>query len=1162
VALVIVISLIAMLTVVTVALLLLVGQSTQRTASEVAARQSEALAQTAFEIVLADLGDEMTKGSTTVSVNKLSDNSNYRQFNLSARQQGMRVTTSLLSGAPGAGILVKQSQPTTAFHSWPTVAPNPAPLQRSSSVLTTSGLTPVAAPLWNSPKLIGAAESFSSATAPRWVFVARNGSNPTSFATEMRREKSAGGAANPGFVLGRYAYNLYDTSGLLDINIAGFPLTGGPDAKRVAEKGTLALADLTRLPGMTQQTVDNLARWRHTWQSDSQEYLRGSEAAGWRKMAANDNLFLGRQDLLSFAALHPEMLATQAVPFMTHFSRDLDAPSYRPYPARAKVRRRAVVGGNDAFAKDDEVNPDPNAFNAIRKRPHLFQRFPLERLKYVATPAGATLDPAIAAKAELYFGLRWKGTYWEYVHARTSGDLYTLQDVPAAREPNFFEILRATVLAGSLARQYGAGGFASDDQIASMYALGGLDGSININILEMGACIIDQYDIDSYPTPIVLPGSARPYYIFGKEDVPYLQRMSTIPFRSKPLPGVTVYNYTILPDGTWTTPYTAAATEAYEVSMVLQPALWRPHQPTASYTGPTKFRIRPQHVDLGGGSLFYLVDSWPVPGKTNPPDTRNGDYSYWNGPNYRTTNPELFPKTFSGNEYLEVGLDFNSTAFREPQSVHSPAHSGIANYTIGGNVAPIQTIDADLRGGNNLPASYTQVSGFLVGKALHARLEPGRRGGRFGAGFFRGDPIEVLMEYLAPDGSWRAYQRSEFTYKSTYSSHYHDGNSWYTNAWYWTSFLVDPRTSRFGGLAGTARTWYGGDGDAWGLLFWPEGASLRYKKNRTDTRGSYTAAAGVWSWWTAPAAGTGWSYNGPVEWWMSFNQVGCVENDTIAWDDPFTLAYRDADDLLRPGVAANNEYASTYVGNPMVRRYAISATGALSTNDPVAGRPVVLNRPFRSVAELAYSFRGTPWRDIDFLDPTSPDSGLLDVFSLYEDPKAPATVTPASIRKPRVVAGRINLNTAPAPVIASLLSGVARDQGNNLSAAEADTLANQVVAAVRNGGIPLLSKAELVTRTNSTGTSSLVKNLSNSFASAENRSINDRREAITRGLADATTVRAWTFLLDLVVQSGRLAPTATTLNDFRASAERRYWIHFSVDRLTGELLDVQWENVN
>jgi hypothetical protein len=110
---------------------------------------------------------------------------------------------------------------------------------------------------------------------------------------------------------------------------------------------------------------------------------------------------------------------------------------------------------------------------------------------------------------------------------------------------------------------------------------------------------------------------------------------------------------------------------------------------------------------------------------------------------------------------------------------------------------------------------------------------------------------------------------------------------------------------------------------------------------------------------------------------------------------------------------------------------------------------------------------------------------------------------------------------------------------------------------------PLLSKSELVSRPSATSATatSLITTLSDKFTKAEDRSIMARREAVMRALADGTTVRSWNFTLDLVVQSGQLTPNATDLKQFQSFAERRYWIHFAVDRITGRLLEAQWEPV-
>jgi hypothetical protein len=50
--------------------------------------------------------------------------------------------------------------------------------------------------------------------------------------------------------------------------------------------------------------------------------------------------------------------------------------------------------------------------------------------------------------------------------------------------------------------------------------------------------------------------------------------------------------------------------------------------------------------------------------------------------------------------------------------------------------------------------------------------------------------------------------------------------------------------------------------------------------------------------------------------------------------------------------------------------------------------------------------------------------------------------------------------------------------------------------------------------------------------------------------------------MDLIVQTGRFSSSAQALNQFAVRAERRYWIHFAIDRFTGQVLASQWETVN
>jgi hypothetical protein len=70
-----------------------------------------------------------------------------------------------------------------------------------------------------------------------------------------------------------------------------------------------------------------------------------------------------------------------------------------------------------------------------------------------------------------------------------------------------------------------------------------------------------------------------------------------------------------------------------------------------------------------------------------------------------------------------------------------------------------------------------------------------------------------------------------------------------------------------------------------------------------------------------------------------------------------------------------------------------------------------------------------------------------------------------------------------------------------------------------------------------------------------------QREAAMRALVDSGTTRTWNVLIDLVAQSGRFAPNATSLNNFVVEGEKHYWLHVAIDRFTGKVIDSQLEVV-
>src|SRR5207237_4100322 len=123
-------------------------------------------------------------------------------------------------------------------------------------------------------------------------------------------------------------------------------------------------------------------------------------------------------------------------------------------------------------------------------------------------------------------------------------------------------------------------------------------------------------------------------------------------------------------------------------------------------------------------------------------------------------------------------------------------------------------------------------------------------------------------------------------------------------------------------------------------------------------------------------------------------------------------------------------------------------------------RPVMMNRPFRSVGEMGYAFRDQPFKTLDFSSAGSPDAGLLDLFSVndYSDP--------SSMR-----AGVINLNSHQAPALAAVLGSTIKREytprGVSPPAPPPQPLtateANNIALSLASNTTPVTNKAGLTT---------------------------------------------------------------------------------------------------
>src|SRR6266480_869953 len=109
----------------------------------------------------------------------------------------------------------------------------------------------------------------------------------------------------------------------------------------------------------------------------------------------------------------------------------------------------------------------------------------------------------------------------------------------------------------------------------------------------------------------------------------------------------------------------------------------------------------------------------------------------------------------------------------------------------------------------------------------------------------------------------------------------------------------------------------------------------------------------------------------------------CINN---AASTTTRTGYADRDAIIRPADATYPDPSVAITG---------SSTPYYTTD--LSYHPIILNRPFRNVAELGYAFRDLPWKTLDLFSQNSADAGLLDVFSITDEPA--------------MVAGRVNLNT-------------------------------------------------------------------------------------------------------------------------------------------------------
>ncbi|MBN8711323.1 MAG: hypothetical protein BGO12_20115 [Verrucomicrobia bacterium 61-8] len=1229
--------------------------SLQRQISQASASQAaaEVFAKGAVNTIIGDLRQEILAGSTNISTN-----SSYPVY------YPVKATTMVpaLSGfSTNAGLenVVKVSRSGSNFFSGTNYNTTDYPSTNRAAQLSTTAASQngryLSLDRWNAALLLGKNNTNSATdltpanfTAPDWILVARNGSNPTSWNANMRWS-----ATSSSTVVGRFAYVIYDEGGLLDMNAAGFP--PGSDTNLVASKGSLATADLSVIPGMTADAISALVGWRNfvtggasgsfpgysfstAGQSNYFETMR-TNTVGFLRTAntslsggKSDRMFVSRQQLIQFltqgvAGSAAEKAALQnSLRYLGTFSRDLEQPSFRPDPNRPKNTLSPNIGvtggtpgignGNDAFSTDgsiqDAVNPALLTVRGADGEPVLKRRFPLSRLALLK-PNPSSAD---AAKIKDYFGLSWDSAnnYWIYDHGNPT-KILRLSEVPAGREPDFFEILKAAIHVDSLGKQFGG-----LDSPATPHGQNGItveeqrmyDGETQSQIARIAANIIDQYDEDSYPTAINFSG--RNFY--GVENLPYLAGWQQMWYRLRHLTAADIAPDAVDEKGDEVSflPPDAKGNRGnvfpYESAVMIQPIIWNPHAPdtrTNPPDVPTEFRVYAGGTaNNARGDIDYYTtchaevarDWWASPEKTVLTDTFPASDTYATATGMTPVSDTLyrFPDATinPSKSILTFNTGVGAAAFQEPYRLRAPDFPSGSNASNdqGYPAGRLTVNDATLVAADG---GLSTVIGFFCGKAWTGPCISSDNTQKWLSYGRVSVDLKLTLQYKK-GGSWYTYDviPNVFNLSSNTSTvdNTDDNMDILPNIYirtFRTCLRADPRTNRWG-LFHLA-TWpsvNSSDVPA-GLDFLGDNGVDQVKDSKGNTnvkhpryilpqgitwKPSATSSYRAQGTANGPAA-PGWinpSLWNPADLMVNLARTpnGNPNSGTSTSATPGAkYYYADPDGVVRRASGWNfsgSDGLPLYTGN-------------------TDSRPVVLNRPFRSVAELGYVFRDIAWKNLDVFAPESADTALLDVFCLNELDNAPDDVT---------VAGRVNLNTRQPKVLEALISGVSKAEGGVLTSTEAAGAAKKLVDWTTDGsttssGIslkgPLRNRGELIgkyiTNTpyasppNLSGYQNPILNPETTFrgfaseltsggvfSASADRSIPRRTESVIRALADAGNTRTWNLLVDLVAQVGRYPDHATSLDQFVVEGETRFWVHLAIDRLTGKIIAEQWEAVS
>jgi hypothetical protein len=185
----------------------------------------------------------------------------------------------------------------------------------------------------------------------------------------------------------------------------------------------------------------------------------------------------------------------------------------------------------------------------------------------------------------------------------------------AARDPDFFELLKSGISAGSKAKgsinlsgSYTTLSLPSSDPYVVQTSR---DQSLDYSIIQLGANIIDQSKCDGYSTRIVFNDGTAAHEFRGVINQPYLYRVTTgdMKLRNESGPAFTGANITS------SGPILSGSISDTGVGMIMQvPTIWNPHDINAPLGSPAPQNLRlvadstqPEKQDNTGSNVGYTT---------------------------------------------------------------------------------------------------------------------------------------------------------------------------------------------------------------------------------------------------------------------------------------------------------------------------------------------------------------------------------------------------------------------------------------------------------------------------------------------------------------------------------------------------------------------------